>query len=835
MPIGSAFWGPSNAMQEAEGFPREMGNWSFQQFKDWLAQQNAQGWTANELQGRVIPMLQQFAENGSASPEEIRSLGDRLMPGLGQTIASRAERLRGINEQYGQLPTGASVTERTGQNIQDWATDIGRTQDLTQQEIDNLARSNMGAYEGANRDIVGSIQRTASGAQEGANTTYGGLRAGNDALYNRLGTSAENTFGGIGERQAATYGDSRGQVGSTFGGMGTRTTGTQGNLTASAEQANRDAAARGGTTFGRLNTSLENTYDEGVNRGTTTFGGLRNTSERMNQEFGARGEAAYNPLDTSLEETYDEFGNSINAGYGEMRGALEETRPDSKLAAARVARSFDSARANMAERLKQGGISPGSPQYISLMSDIDAAQSRAMDDKLAEGGQQFYQNTANLITGEQGARERQLTGRQSGRERLTLDELGRTDQQQADLEARRAGYDLTELNRSDTEANNRQTSRERLSTAELARTDQQAQELEQAKRDLGLWGAETLNAQDQARLANALGISQAELADYERNALNRQTSRERQGEAQFGNEAALSTEQNRINQAANERADTSYQNEVRRMNEGTVGQNTQRSVDSRGNLDTGYARTVDWRNAGNQQAMLERALQREDWQTASQLAREMNQEDLTALGLDQAMIEAGAAQAARQQAGQQWGISGLAGQEAQARASQTSAANTALNFGRNAGQNYEQAYNYEAPNAGWGARVLGAVGGAAIGAATGNPALGSFVGQTAQSMVPTYGQQGGQGNYYQTGGAEPNPNGGVSTSGGGATGFISRIINPGASVQNVSPSTRWDAYTQAAAQPVQFNTSRSTTPYVAQRPQQQQQQQYQPWQQMWQY
>jgi hypothetical protein len=134
------------------------------------------------------------------------------------------------------------------------------------------------------------------------------------------------------------------------------------------------------------------------------------------------------------------------------------------------------------------------------------------------------------------------------------------------------------------------------------------------------------------------------------------------------------------------------------------------------NANTGYTRATDWLNQGNNNALLERGMNLQDWQTGSDLNREQSTNAINALGLQQNAANVGLQYAQANQAQQNLGAGTVANASAQDYANALQAQNLGLQ-GQQAAQNaYGNIYKTEAANAGWGLKMLAGLGTSVAGA-----------------------------------------------------------------------------------------------------------------------
>jgi hypothetical protein len=272
-----------------------------------------------------------------------------------------------------------------------------------------------------------------------------------------------------------------------------------------------------------------------------------------------------------------------------------------------------------------------------------------------------------------------------------------------------------------------------------------------------------------AREATRQGLTLDDLVRQVNLSLDRQRSRERLSEAEYaqgrdiaerelGNEIALGLGQMDRNLGLEQEGNALYRQELLRNLGAMQNLDVGRTNASMENLDTMFNRTQQWRRANDQAALMRRALEMEDWQTAANLARELNQEELTAQDIRDAVYNRGQDWVIRNLGVREGAASNLAQIMARLEANQMNAANTAMNFGNQARGAYNQAAEQSAGRGGWATRLVGALApiaasfipgvGPAISAGL-SGAFGAIQGQAGR------GQQGGGAGAMGGGGGSP--------------------------------------------------------------------------------
>jgi hypothetical protein len=234
-------------------------------------------------------------------------------------------------------------------------------------------------------------------------------------------------------------------------------------------------------------------------------------------------------------------------------------------------------------------------------------------------------------------------------------------------------------------------------------------------RRMGISGPQALSAMQRVEAARARAQDDAAAEGTEKYVgartelgLSRQGARERLGTGELGNELTLAERQTGITTDLSREQGQEYRGEINRTTGVQHNIDRDRSDRSVLNADKNYTRTQDWIDAKDRAALLDRALQQQDWQTYSNLVREMSDADLQAIGLRRDQFGAGMGftladlQEKNAAAGTlgDYGWKGIgAGMDAN---------RTALNNGDTAFRAYQTAYGYEAPQAGYGVKALAA-------------------------------------------------------------------------------------------------------------------------------
>jgi hypothetical protein len=334
--------------------------------------------------------------------------------------------------------------------------------------------------------------------------------------------------------------------------------------------------------YNRMRASQQATHGDIVGNIGDTYGGARS---------GAQG--LYGSLLDETDRTYGDLTGSGERTFGEMRGEVEKTSPIGDFAAGRTARSFGPMMRATMQRLRASGVDPNSVEGISALRGVEAERSRAMDDQMARAGERYADRMNQVLSGEQGMRER-----------LGLGRLG-------------FGSGL-------------------------------AREGGAIDRNLLLGSGQEFRNALRENAAIGRGFEQGQMG-------------------------------------------------------GTLA-----------NLQNTFGRTRDYLGQRNQAEQYGRQIGLEDWQIGAGLDREMNAEDLMGLNLANMQFDRGAAHRARNLGAQETALGNLQGISQQG----TQNAQNWMQIGNQMYnpmmQGFQNTYNQEAPNAGYGKKIIGGIGGAAL-------------------------------------------------------------------------------------------------------------------------
>lgn len=693
---------PTDAFKEAAGFNREMGNWSFEQFKEWLHRANQSGAISDQIRDQILGYAQDQIAQGFASPDDVRAIANQIVPGVEEALTRRQDRLNQIQDRFSnRVPIGDTLA-RFNDNLQGSADDITRTGETNQGEIDSVTGRAFGREDDVTNRVQRNIGDTYGRAEGGVNDTFGSLRGTNARVGGDLLSSLNRAYSGM-------RGDN---------------TGTARRLQDRSSATTQDLIGSGNATFNKIG-----------QMGDATYSGIRGSLGSTVDDLEAGNKGTYGDLLARLGNAYSDIRAGADETYDSAIKDAENLGPTGDALAARVGRSFAPAKASAMSRLRRAGVDVNDPQYDAVMRNLEADQARAMDDSLAGSAERSVDRINQLRRERQDTRERLGLGEQEGNERLqtalrsALDSLGWSKYTEG------RDLDLSQLDQRERTMLNQELNRQGLTLADLER--QQGLELGRLDREIGL----TEGEQDRGR---------ATVLD------------------QLNREVDLATGQNdRITNLGRESGELSRGEMLRNLG-------AQQEIDASrtnatiNNTNQQFDRTQQWRDQGNQTAMLQRAMENEDFQTAANILQMLNGEELTAMDVRNMAYDRGNDWVLNNYARKDAGAANLANLYAREQQQQNNAATIARGFGSDAYANYGRTYDQEKNKGGWATRLLVGAGNAALNHFA--PGISTMVGQvlgggqgtsgppntTGQQSRPVPGQYGQGSNPYNFGWQMPN-------------------------------------------------------------------------------
>ncbi len=675
----------TSAFREAAGFNREYANWNYERYKVYLERAVQSGQISDRLRAQLEDYAQGQINEGFASPEDISAIAQRIMPGLEAAISSRRGRLDDIQQLSNQrTPTGETMGQ-IFQNTNEQATDITRTGELNQGEIDANYGRNVQGNETTSREVVGNISDSYGSAARGVNDSFGGMRrASGDAtgrMVNRIGSG----YSGLRDSSARTY-----------NGLDSANRDVTGGLLRSGDEAFGEVAGARGRTYAGAREDTAGTI-------TGLEGNARSTANDLTSRFGS----AYGGLNTEAGRTFDEQGAGATDTFDSSIADAQSLAPTGQAQQARTERSFAPNIAAAKARLRRRGINADDAQAQQVIGEIERDRARAADDSAAQFGERSVDRVNELRMGRQSALERIGNNRLNTRIGLTGEELGAYERTQNTLRDAMQRLGMEGLSR-----------RTDLNLSELSDTERQRLNQELMRQGLNL-----------GQLERQMNIAQQRQQGEERLTENEISGTNRAEEAGINRDINLGTGQSDRAVQIGLRQGEDYRNELLRRFGNDQTSDSTRTQATIGNNDQGYTRTQDWRTNSNNANLLNRALQTQDFETAAALLREQNGEDITALNLRDMAAQRGNDWIMNNYARRDAGAANIGNLYAREGQRETTAANLARGFGGDAERNYARTYEQEAGKGGWGTRLI--VGGVTAGLNAVAPGLGTAVGGIA--------------------------------------------------------------------------------------------------------
>lgn len=603
----------------------------------------------------------------------------------------------------------------------------------------------------------------------------------------------------------------RGGINDTFGGLRSRNSGMTNDIARAIESGyggmrgsnaslTNDIAREGSSTYGRLRGQNQDVTGSLRGDWLNTFGDL---DRRRDSTYGStRADLArtVGGLEGGAQQTADTIGSQSRDAYGRLRGSAGSTFGDS-IADAKTLDATGDLRA--AQRAR------------SFAPAVAATAQRLRRAGVGPNDMQYIQSMSEIERDQ----ARAMDDEQAKTRSENVDRVNRLRQQglQTDI-----GLTQDELSGNERNLNTLRDTMERLGMQRYIRGENLAlSEMSDAERQ-ALSRETGRQRLDLGALDRDINLSEGGLnfgAGARERGLNRDLSL---GENQLSSgisnlnrgmdrDISLGVGQSDRSTEQAGRTGQDYRDEIRR---GLGSRNNMDMARADANFrlqDTMYGRAQDWRNQGNQLDLLNRDMWRQDWDTESDLAREQNNEDDYGLNMRDRQYNRGQEWIQNNYGIQDTAAGNLAQIMARDQARQMDAARLAQGWGDRANSAYSQVQQQEAGRGGWGTRLLGAA--AAIGANF-IPGVGPAISQGITGMMGAGGfggmmPGGGSGGGQMFGG----PSGGGQYGGGWGGGGSPYSFSWG----NVANTFRNGMNTQAnnAATQQGYNRGQMSTAQIA--------------------
>jgi len=189
-----SFWGLNDAGSQAKGFPGELGNWQFGQYKDWLAKQNQYGQTADPLVQQAISYWNTQKDAGAPSVATTQATGKEILD-VDPTSQAIIDRSKGLMDEFGNLTPASTTYGNLQSNLRQSGADINTTGTAVSSEINDTATRMADRNEASSRDIIQNILDTYGTLGEQTNDTFYGLRDANKLTYEDLLKASTGAYG----------------------------------------------------------------------------------------------------------------------------------------------------------------------------------------------------------------------------------------------------------------------------------------------------------------------------------------------------------------------------------------------------------------------------------------------------------------------------------------------------------------------------------------------------------------------------------------------------------------------------------------------------------------
>lgn len=653
-------------------------------------------------------------------------------------IRSRGEDIMPVND---ILAVRRGNLDRIGE-MNAGRTTAGQTMDSVYGQLGGMADDISRTGELTQREIddlygrnSGRREQTDREYVDNLSDTYGSARAG-----------VNDTFGSLRGRNEGLTGDIQNSISANFGGLRRNNANVTRGLLDDSLSAFDDVAGRTGSTYSGLRGDLDR-----------TVGGLEGGARDVYGNLISRQGSEYDRLSGTREGTFGDLSRSGDETYDSAIASAEGLLPTGDALAARMARQFAPVVANVKQRLRTAGVGPNDLQSVSALSDVEARRAEAMDDAQATGMGEAVDRLNRL-------RE----GRHADRVRLGLGNLDRN-------------IDLTEsqLNRNERLQETLRDTMERLGMRRFSES-----------RDLNLGELSDVERQTLNRELQRQGLSLGELEREISLGVGQSDRGVRAAEAGFNRESDLAQGQSdRVTGLGLQQGQDFRNNLIRSSLLGREDE-MNRTAGTINNMDVGFNRTQDWRDRNINAAQLQRAMEMGDFQTASNLLREMNQEEMAGLDLRNTQYDRGEDWIGRNDAIRDSSMGNLANIYAREQGRQLDAAGMANRFGNTASQAYGQTAQQEAGRGNWGWRLIGGLGAAGLNYLL--PGSGDMLNgiMGSSGLYGPQGQQGGRGG----------PGGGQGGYGGGNQ-FSFNWLQPYLN-RTPTPSVRTPPFVAASQQPM---------------------------------
>lgn len=320
--MGSA-WGLNDSGKDSAGWPREMGEWSEEQMRQWLERQNRFGNLGEWYAGDAGDYWGGRRADGIGSVEDAAGTGEAISPWMRDYIANQRGRRGAIRGREEGRRTADDYQNELSSRLDEMGVGIGNAYTDMEGEINDTARRAFERDEAASRDVVGNWQGTANSQTGAVNDTWGGLRGRNASVYGGLRGDNASTYAGIKGSGKESFGRQaknlslirpggtaqQGRVARSFAGQ---TADTMARLRRAGIDPNSPEAA---SLLRGVETSRSRAMDDAAAASTDSY--VRSANDLENNQLGFTTAAERARLENEIGLGTREFGNEADLATGQ--------------------------------------------------------------------------------------------------------------------------------------------------------------------------------------------------------------------------------------------------------------------------------------------------------------------------------------------------------------------------------------------------------------------------------------------------------------------------------------------------------------------------------------
>jgi hypothetical protein len=188
------FWGMSDAGKEAGGNSRELGAWSNQQMRNWLARGNNYSDLSDFYNTGAADYWTERRNEGFADPRQITATGQEISPWVQPYIQSQRDRRGQMKANESSRRTAGEVADEMSGRLDEMGRRIGENYTDQEGEINQTSERAMGREQGASNDVVENIKGSSASMRGAVNDTFGLLRGDNASTYGGIKDAGKTSF-----------------------------------------------------------------------------------------------------------------------------------------------------------------------------------------------------------------------------------------------------------------------------------------------------------------------------------------------------------------------------------------------------------------------------------------------------------------------------------------------------------------------------------------------------------------------------------------------------------------------------------------------------------------